>query len=254
MKEKKTLLYYLCSMFILFGIIAIIQSGVCIFKQYVQIKKLQSLISDIECENNQLKEREKDNFNLYISKINEEIEKNDALQNKINNIKANHISDALYAMELIEPLKETNKEQYYLLYKDIKEHYKDITDNPETVYDYYSDEQIHIMWKCIETETFGCPFDAKVNVANVILNRVDDIDFPSDPIKVVTKENQFSYGRSNISEDTKLALEYAFEIEDTTNKSIGFKSGTKLKKWNGWDYQFTDNVGHHFYKKGGEDI
>ena len=64
---------------------------------------------------------------------------------------------------------------------------------------------------------------------------------------VIKVSNQFDYGRTNISEDTLLALGYAFMIEDTTNGCIAFRSDSSPNKWGKWIYKFTDNVGHSFY-------
>lgn len=151
--------------------------------------------------------------------------------------------------KLIEPLKKYDKQEYLRLYLEIMQKYSDYLDPPESIYEYYSENEIMYILKCIETETYDCDFDSKCNVASVILNRVDNDLFPIDPIGVVTATNQFAYGRDNITESTKLALDYVWYIEDTTNGCIGFNSFSEYKnEWNGWEYSFTDNVGHHFYK------
>ena len=105
------------------------------------------------------------------------------------------------------------------------------------------------MLKCIETEAHEASFESKVNVASVILNRVEHDMFPTDPIEIVTGENQFYYGRNNIEESTVYALLYSFIIEDPTNGCIAFRSDLSVtKEWNGWTKQFTDESGHTFYK------
>lgn len=147
----------------------------------------------------------------------------------------------------IEPLKTLDKKEYLTQYNNIINDYN-IFDLSETIYDYYTEEEITYMWKCIETETFQSDFNSKVNVACVILNRIENENFPLDPIDIITNNNQFAYGRNIITEDTKLALEYAFMIEDTTSGCIAFRSDISPKTWNGWEYQFTDDAGHHFYK------
>ena len=167
------------------------------------------------------------------------------MQNKIINDKCN---ESLDFQEIIESLKETDKKSWFILYKSMQEYYIDYIDPSETVYDYFTEEQIAIMQKCIETETYQCSFDAKVNVACVILNRVEHNEYPTDPIEIVTEKNQFAYGRNIISEDTILALEYAFMIEDTTNGCIAFRSDSSPETWHSWTKQFTDESGHTFYK------
>ena len=149
-------------------------------------------------------------------------------------------------MEFINTIQD--RKEWYIAYKTILEKYKDYIDPPETIYDYYSDDEIYLMLRCIETETFESDFLSKVNVANVILNRLECCEFSSSVYDVITDENQFAYGRQDISEDTVLALEYAFEIEDTTQGSIGFHSNTPRSTFNGWEYVFTDEAGHSFYK------
>ena len=165
-----------------------------------------------------------------------------------NNEINNKCNEALTFQSIIAPLKETDKKTWFILYKSIQEQYSNYIDPSESVYDYFTDEQITMMQKCIETETYQCSFDAKVNVACVILNRVEHNEYPTDPIEIVTEKNQFVYGRNIISEDTILALEYAFMIEDTTNGCIAFRSDSSPETWHSWTKQFTDESDHTFYK------
>lgn len=141
-----------------------------------------------------------------------------------------------------------DRKDWFLAYKNIFIEYSEIFDPPETIYDQYSDEEIKYMWKCIETEAFDQDFESKCNIANVILNRLESEKFSDNPIAVITAKNQFAYGRSNITEDTKLALEYAFLFADTTDGSLYFESGNNDIHSNYADYIFTDGAGHHFYK------
>ena len=164
------------------------------------------------------------------------------------NITNNKELEVLRVQSIIEPLKEIDKRAWFILYKSIQEEYDDYLDSPESIYDYFTDEQIVMMQKCIETETYQCSFEAKVNVACVILNRVEHDEYPTDPVEIITSKNQFAYSRNNITEDTILALEYAFMIEDTTNGCIAFRSDCSPNEWNGWTKQFTDESGHTFYK------
>ena len=140
-----------------------------------------------------------------------------------------------------------DKKDWYLAYKGFLEDYPEF-DRGSTLYDRYNDEEIYMMQRVIETEVYGCDFDAKANVASVILNRIEgDNNFPDDAITVCTALNQFVYSRKQISEDTKLALEYAAEIEDTTNGALYFNSMEPMDSWNGRTRIFTDHVGHSFY-------
>ena len=161
------------------------------------------------------------------------------LQNEYNNLSQKNEQLQKDCLSYIEPFKQTNPQDYL-------EQYKIITN--ESMYNYYSENEIFYMCKCIETETYQCDLESKINVANVIINRIKDNRFPNDAISVITDNNQFAYERSNISESTKIALEYAILFEDTTGGSIGFRSDCSPSSWNGWSYVFTDDVGHSFYK------
>ena len=87
---------------------------------------------------------------------------------------------------LIEPIRETDKKLWFTLYKEIEEEYSDYFGKADNVYDCFTEEQINMMWKCIETETYQCNFNPKVNVACVILNRIENEQFPLDPIEIIT--------------------------------------------------------------------
>ena len=150
--------------------------------------------------------------------------------------------------ELIEPLKIYNLKEYYLLYKEIENEYSEEFGKPLNIYDVYTEEDIYYIQRCVETECFGCPFENKVNVANVIINRVASDKFADTPKGVVISPNQFAYFRTNITEDTILAVEYAFMFEDTTDGALYFHSGSYSETFNGAKYIFEDSVGHKFYK------
>lgn len=148
-------------------------------------------------------------------------------------------------LELILPLKELDKEAYLNAIYNVYDYHGV---EYETIYDYFSAEEIQVIQQCVETEVYDRDIDSKTNVANVILNRYWDKRFPSTITEVVTNPYQFAYFRTNITESTRLAIEYAWLIEDTTNGCIGFHSFDNTDSFNNWDYQFTDTVGHNFYK------
>lgn len=205
----------------------------------------------ISCQHFTIKSLESANMSLqtYCSELrtaNEELAY--AITDIKENITNNKELEVLRVQSIIEPLKEIDKRAWFILYKSIQEEYDDYLDSPESIYDYFTDEQIVMMQKCIETETYQCSFEAKVNVACVILNRVEHDEYPTDPVEIITSKNQFAYSRNNITEDTILALEYAFMIEDTTNGCIAFRSDCSPDTWYGWTKQFTDDSGHTFYK------
>lgn len=115
------------------------------------------------------------------------------------------------------------------------------------LYERFSEYEINMMCRCIETEVFECSFEQKVNIANVIFNRLKSDEFPNDVVSIITSPKQFAYFRTYINSDTIEALEYAYANGDTTNGTIGFRSDIAPYEWNGWYYQFSDGV-HNFYK------
>ena len=142
---------------------------------------------------------------------------------------------------------EDNKE-WFLAYKDIVFKYAKWINPPETIYDYFTEDEVRLICRVVETETYQCDFDSKVNVANVVLNRIESGEFGETVEDVITTESQFAYGREVITEDTILAVMFSFEIKDTTNGALFFHSNEKTDTFNGANYIFTDGVGHHFYK------
>ena len=185
--------------------------------------------------------------NTALKQQNKQLENEIQTMNK--NIEAYKDSEPFAVLSAINFLKEEDKYTWFKLYYHTLFEQYDLDDLPETPYDVFTEEQINIMLKCIETETHEASFESKVNVASVILNRVEHDMFPTDPIEIVTGKNQFSYGRNNIDESTVYALLYSFMIEDPTNGCIAFRSDSSVtKEWNGWTKQFTDESGHTFYK------
>lgn len=142
-----------------------------------------------------------------------------------------------------------DREEWFLAYKDIVIKYEKWFGVPETVFDVYTEEEIIFICRAIETECYDQDFMSKCNVASVILNRIyQGGEFGSSAIEVITKENQFAYSREDITENTILSLMYAYEIEDTTDGCVAFRSDKCPETWYGWKYTFTDDAGHHFYK------
>lgn len=141
----------------------------------------------------------------------------------------------------------SDKKEWFVAYKNIIDKYSYILDPPETIYDYCIDEEINLICRVVETETYQCEFNSKVNVANVVFNRLEHGEFGETIEEVITSENQFAYGRKNISEDTILAVEYAFMMEDTTNGALFFHSNKKTSTFCGNEFIFQDEAGHNFY-------
>lgn len=142
----------------------------------------------------------------------------------------------------------TDKKQWLLSYKNLVNEYSEWIETPKTIYDVFSSDEIYLMQRCVETETFQCSFNSKCNVASVIFNRLNHNGFP-DTINKIIVPVQFAFNKKQISEDTKLALEYVFLKGDTAQGAIFFHSNAYKATFCGASYLFTDDAGHHFYIK-----
>ena len=199
-------------------------------------------------------------LNTPILKVNEEfVEDNVQLSpyNEISSIEVRNIEIDPTELEKQEALQKMydistipNEEEWFVSYKQIIDDYKDVIDPPLTIYDYFTDEEIYLIQRTVETECYDQDFISKCNVANVIINRLEiGGEFGNTIEEVITKENQFAYWRKDITESTVLAVEYAYQIEDTTNGCIAFRSGHLPREWYRWELVFIDEAGHGFYKE-----
>ncbi len=159
----------------------------------------------------------------------------------------NAIEEMNYEMAGIEVV--TDKREWFLAYKKIIEKYSNIIDPPETIYDYFSKEELDLLFHVVQAEVGDeYSFEQKCNVASVIFNRLEHDRFP-DTLSDILIRDQFSpiadgrYREVEVTEDTILACEYAFMMEDTTDGCLFFDSNNTL------NYQFVFNDGaHNFYK------
>lgn len=147
----------------------------------------------------------------------------------------------------------SDNKEYFIAYKEIVDKYSYIIDPPETIYDYFTEKELNLLFHVVQAEVGDeYSFEQKVNVANVIFNRLEHEKFP-DTLSEILVYDQFStiadgrYKRVDVSDDTILACEYAFIFQDTTNSNLFFDSNNTLK------YQFVMNDGaHNFYTLKGE--
>ena len=151
-------------------------------------------------------------------------------------------------IEMNEVEKITDLQEYYLAYMEVVNKYSDFIEPVETIYDVYSEEEIYLLQRMVETETCGADFESRTHVANVAFNRLADPRYPDTLKGVITASGQFAYVKKNISETTKLACEYAFMFPDNTDGAIAFHSGKWTSTFCGKQFIFSDRVGHHFYK------
>ena len=152
-------------------------------------------------------------------------------------------------MDAINHLKETDKLEWYKAYRKIICKYRNVLDPPLSVFDFYTEDEVRLICRTVETECYCQSFESKVMIANVIFNRLEGNIYSSDVEDVITSPYQFAYFRDAIPEDTLYAVMYGFEIEDLTNGCLSFHSNEKTESFGGRVYVFTDeNSGHHFYK------
>lgn len=119
---------------------------------------------------------------------------------------------------------------------------------PINVYQDFEADELDLMFKTVEAETNGGDFQSKVNVANVIFNRLKDDKFPDSLNEVLRQENQFTKPKEEIDEDTILAVECAY-VKDFTDGALWFNaSGSKSWASRNKKYLFTDEAGHEFYR------
>lgn len=143
----------------------------------------------------------------------------------------------------------TYKKEWFIAYKSIIEEYLYIIDPPETIYDYFTEEELDLLFRVVQAEVGDeYSFESKFNVADVIFNRFYHERFP-DTLSDILVCDQFSsiadgrYIEVEVTEDTILACEYAFILDDTTDGCLFFDSNNTL------NYQFVFNDGtHNFYK------
>lgn len=143
----------------------------------------------------------------------------------------------------------TDKREWFIKYKAITEKYADIVDPPESIYDCFTEEELDLLFKVVQAEIGDSDdFIQKVNIASVIFNRLKHERFP-DVLAEILVYDQFSpisdgrYEEVDVTEDTILACEYAFIIEDTTDGCLFFDSNETLN----YKPVFEDGA-HNFYK------
>ena len=101
-----------------------------------------------------------------------------------------------------------NLKDWFVSYKTLVENYSYILDSPETIYDYYTNEELSLLSK----DQFQPISDGR-------------------------------YKEVEVSDETILACEYSFMFGDTTNGCLFFDSNGKLK----YEFVYSDGA-HNFYR------
>ena len=169
---------------------------------------------------------------------------------KVNEDTNNEVADAIFEMdkEMAEIETISDKKEYLIAYKTIVDKYSYILDPPETIYDYFTKEELDMFFRVVQAEIGnGYSFEQKCNVASVVLNRIDHYRFSDEMFEILTPD-QFEtisngkYKEVEVSEDTILACEYVFMFGDTTNSALFFDSNNSLN----YKFLFYDGA-HNFY-------
>lgn len=119
-----------------------------------------------------------------------------------------------------------------------------ITD--QSVYDAFTEEEVYLICRMVETENYGCCFTSKVHCAETVFARLRDGKWGANVTQIITAPNQFVYSRKNISPDTIEAVNYAYQYQTETEHAVMFKIG-KQKSWSGYDYILTDPENQSYY-------
>lgn len=149
--------------------------------------------------------------------------------------------------EMLELENIKDRKEWYLAYKYIVYKYIKWIAPPETIYDYFTEDEVRLICQAVETECYQQDFESKCNVASTILNRYESGKFGETITDIITTENQFRYGKKSLTEDTILAVMYVWEIQETTEGALYFHSNKKTDTFNKEPYMFTDSSGHHFF-------
>lgn len=165
-----------------------------------------------------------------------------------NDVLSSEIKEKMNQINLI-----SNRRDWYIAYKKLIEDYSDVLDSPESIYDYYTEDELDLLFRVVQAEIGDYSFEQKCNVVSVIFNRLEHEKF-DDTMYEILSSDQFatiSNGRIysvEVDDDTILACEYVFEFGDTTGGALFFDSNGTLN----YRHLFNDNA-HNFYDLGGYD-
>lgn len=121
---------------------------------------------------------------------------------------------------------------------------------------YITGEDIDLMAKLVSAESIGEPYEGKVAVASVVLNRTIDPSFPNTIKEVIFQKNAFSCvknGQINAktNQDCYNAVYDAIKGYDPTNEALFFYNpSTATCNWMKQTQKFNKKtIGHHTFFK-----
>ena len=131
-------------------------------------------------------------------------------------------------------------------YRKMRSKYKQYYHSP-AFKEAFTEDEINKICRAVETETYGADFESKAHVAEVIYARLENEEFKGETIDEIIVKGQFVFWRKEISEDTRLAVEYAFYFPSEVDGALYFHAGKAKSSWFGHPYITTDSSGHNFY-------
>lgn len=212
-------------------------------KQEQQIRVLENVQIKQEglLENVQILETKVETIEKNITELTSVIDEVEDIKDVTYDMKLFEFQTEMTAIDLIE-----DKEKWFLEYMDLCERYSEYIGMPVTIYDVYTEEEIYLIQRMVETEAGGGDFLSKVHVADVVWNRMNNEKWPNTIDQIIVL-NQFAFGKRIISESTRLAVEYSFMFPDETNGALAFHSMEKSERFGNYYYIFSDSINHHFY-------
>ncbi len=124
-----------------------------------------------------------------------------------------------------------------------------------SIYSILTEEELDLLYRIVEAETYGCLYENHRNVANVIFNRLDCHFCGNTLTEILTYPNQFKvyttgfYKLVKVSDETIRAVEDAWYCDYTGGALYFNKSDTDSYASKYCKYLFTDSCGHNFYKE-----
>lgn len=119
---------------------------------------------------------------------------------------------------------------------------------------YLKDEDVYLMAQVVYAESQGEPYEGKVAVASVILNRLKSPGFPKTVEGVIKQKDAFSCvtnGKISIVPDSSCysAVLDALKGNDPTEKAVFFYNPkTATSSWmNNINKENVKNIGHHVF-------
>lgn len=100
----------------------------------------------------------------------------------------------------------------------------------------YSDKELDLLSRLIRAEAENQPFEAKVGVGAVVVNRVKSDKFPNDISSVIYEKNQFTPTMNGMinkpaTEETVKAAKEALNGVDPTNGALFFFDTSAQSSW-----------------------